>query len=100
MAGYRRVPLPASQIADTDGYISWALQHDLLRPVGPRLYGACDVCFGAVGLDDDGDPYSTCWNCNQFSAAIETGGSWQMEPVLDGVVPATYSLTEGFESLL
>lgn len=99
---YRDVPMPATSFAWTREWVEYAGAQHLLRSVTPRLDGTCDRCYGAVGCDDDGDPYSTCYQCSTYDLPFQqTGAGWQWPtPVLSKVVPITYSLDEGFESLL
>lgn len=99
---YRSVPIPATGFTSTREWVAYARDQQLLRSLVPHAEGACDYCHGAVGCDDGGSPYQTCYQCGQYYLPFEqtaTGWRWPT-PVLAKVVPITYSLDEGFESLL
>lgn len=68
-------------------WMDWLHANGILVPTAPRPSGSCAVCQGAVGLRDDGDPWSRCFQCNGYGA-------------LDSFVPITYSVDSGLESML
>jgi len=85
---YRNIVLPpgARSFSQSD-WIDWAVDERLFLSVAPKLSPECRLCFGAVGLDSVGTPYSFCQHC------------WNYRTIL-GVVPILYSVDEGLESLL
>lgn len=69
-------------------WVDWAASEGVLASVAPTLSATCAVCFGAVGVDTTGIPYTQCQHC------------WQYRTTVAGVVPVLYSIDSGFESLL
>ena len=64
-------------------------QDDVLLPVAPHHSQSCNSCFGASAYIDDGpDTWPYCWNCRQFGDSV------------DALVPITYSIDSGLESML
>lgn len=100
---YRSVPMPSVDMADTGEWIRFADSQHLLRSVAPHLAETCSRCHGVVGVGGDGRPYQPCFQCSHYlmpPVRGPAGYSVSGGPVLDLVVPVTYSLDEGLESLL
>jgi predicted amidophosphoribosyltransferase len=94
--------MPATYFESTTEWVDFARRSGLLSAVAPRLDGTCSECWGATGLDDDGDPYDTCYHCGRYYTEFRQVGRvlhWP-ERVLTAFVPITYSLDSGLEALL
>lgn len=72
------------------GWIGWLYeQDDALLPVAPRHSQSCRSCSGASAYIVEGsETWPVCWNCRQFGDAV------------DALVPITYSIDAGLESML
>ncbi len=90
MATYRnfRQPVFANHPPTVTDWMGWLLQQDVLREAAPRPAASCSLCGGAVGMTYSGSPFSRCPQCNRYGDA------------LDALVPMTYSLDQGLESML
>lgn len=85
---YRDIIRPRnSQGWRTDVWTQWAIDSGLAPSVTPVAESTCRMCYGAVGFNIRGEPYSKCQHCSSYAS-------------LAGLVPAAYSLDEGLESML
>ena len=75
---------------DTGDWIDWLEQQPgVLVPVAPRHKSACKTCHGASAYLDGGpQTWPECVHCHKYDDAV------------DAVVPITYSVDAGLESML
>ena len=85
---YRNIvrPIRYESMNTTMDWFEWSLKEGLLLPVSSER--CCRVCHGAVGYGWDEEPYGRCQHCLNYVGS------------LDAVVPITYSVDSGMESLL
>jgi predicted amidophosphoribosyltransferase len=90
--GYRDFARPRFSLSEhgTDDWLTWMeREDDVLIPVAPRHEHSCTDCYGSVNYRDGGtETWSQCTHCRDYGDAI------------DVVVPITYSVDAGLESLL
>jgi len=85
---YRNIARPPryTSMDTTDVWCDWLSKERLVLPVSKGR--CCRVCHGAVGYGRNEEPYGRCRNCLDYIGA------------LDALVPISYSVDDGLESLL
>lgn len=90
--GYRTfAPPPEARTGASAGFwVDWlADQGEVLLPVAPHHALSCERCFGAARYRDEHVTWPFCFECGRvYGAAVDT------------VVPITYSIDAGLESIL
>ncbi|QAY68742.1 hypothetical protein [Xylanimonas protaetiae] len=88
---YRDFARPAivERAHSTQSWLDWLdEQGETLVPVAPRHPLSCERCYGSSSYREAGNAWPVCWQCRTYGDAV------------DALVPITYSLDAGLESML
>ena len=72
----------------TQDWLNWMIRENVLHEVALWPERPCGMCGGSVGMMYDGQPFPRCLVYHSYGN------------VIDGFVPASYSLDVGLESML